>query len=240
MLAGKWLWIWNLSLCDGGDIPAIVARCRAAGVDGVLVKAVDGGYRFPQGRPWAGIVEEFVALGFPIAGWSYTYLGEWQFELAVCVDAAQVPGLAGFCVDLEAESEWRSTEAEQFFSGLRAAVGDLPLAYAPLPVIDYHTGLPYFQANEFCDVVMPQFYSTELGAPWDVDHLWEQWERWSAKWRAWGGRVPIVRPAFEGWHDEDASLLAGRVAARPVDGWSVWSYEHLTETMWAALAEVPS
>lgn len=250
---GTFIWIWNVRNCDGGNPDVIAQRCRQHGVTGVLVKSDDGGAWFDQGQPWPAIAAALRANGLVVAAWGYHYLDDWAAEADRAIETIQSGVCDAYVSDLEAESEGKARQCEAFFRRIRAAVGDrFPIGYAPLPVIDYHQSLPYLQANAYADVVIPQFYGRLLssgtdgtlrrhadGSPlWSVDRLWEQWERWSAIWRAGGHRVPPIRPAFDAFlpgSAEDIPAYIASLTARQIPGCSFWSYEHLTKPVWAAI-----
>src|SRR4051794_23290992 len=70
-LNGRGMWIWYLSRSEGGDVGAIAARARAAGVDTVFVKSSDGVSSWSQFTP--GLVSALRARGLHVCAWQYVY-----------------------------------------------------------------------------------------------------------------------------------------------------------------------
>ncbi|MDX6659846.1 MAG: hypothetical protein QOJ55_668, partial [Solirubrobacteraceae bacterium] len=71
VFAGQGMWIWQLPRSEGGSVPAIVARARAANVQTVFVKAADGTSLWAQFSP--ALVASLKAAGLRVCAWQYTY-----------------------------------------------------------------------------------------------------------------------------------------------------------------------
>jgi hypothetical protein len=52
---GRAMWIWYVSRSDGGNLAAIAAHARAAGVETLIVKAADGV------KPWSQFSHRLVS-----------------------------------------------------------------------------------------------------------------------------------------------------------------------------------
>ena len=127
------MWIWELRNADGGDVAAIAARARAAGISTVFVKSSDG-----AANRWAQFNPELVAAlkanGLRACAWQYVYgndpLGEASLGADAIADGAD-------CLVIDAESEYKGkyAAAQQYIAALRATVGPAyPIGLHLVPV----------------------------------------------------------------------------------------------------------
>lgn len=242
---GRAWWVWYADHCGGAQ--GIIQHCRDTNVSAVFIKGGDGPYAWDQLTP--ELVNTLADAGIDVYAWHYAYLGwlpgtvhgdSWKWTFAdeiACVETmlARSPRLKGFIVDAEAETEGRPEQATAYASSVRSALGERFFAYAPLPVIDYHTSLPYVQFNAICDAAMPQFYSKNLqGFPaWTYTRLVEQWSRWQNSWTAAGLRTPPITPVGEAYGEADAESIETfeqLAHSEPWTSWSYWSLEHAIQT----------
>jgi hypothetical protein len=241
LMRGRGMFVWYLEAAERGDLAAIGARARAAGVRFVLVKCGDGGAAWRQFSP--ATVAALKAEGLEVHGWAYCYGEDVDAELAVAESCFEA-GADGYVADVEAEYEGRWREAERFAEGLaRLRRPGRLIGYTPLPVIDYHQALPYAQLNRVADVVMPQLYVRALGDGWGPDRLWEQWHRWSGLWRDWGVPVPRIVPvgeAFGAATGLDLAHLAAACAANGAPDMAFWEWSQAREEHWSAIAACPA
>lgn len=239
---GRAWWVWYIKECGG--VPGIIEACKRTNARNVYIKGGDGPYVWDQVTP--AIVNELNAEGINVYLWHYAYFGwlpgtvhgdTWKWTTKDEVSAVSQmltqagPNIAGFIVDAEAETEGRANEATDYGNGVQARLGGIFFAYAPLPVIDYHTQLPYVQLNAVCDAVMPQLYSRNLDGspPWTYARLMEQWNRWRLAWRASGQRVPTFMPIGETYGAADTtSVQEFETLAKQLEwpSWSYWSLQH--------------
>lgn len=239
---GRGWWVWYISECGG--VPGIIAACKKTNAHNVYIKGGDGPYVWDQVTP--AVVSALNAEGINVYLWHYAYFGwlpgtvhgdtwKWTTKDEVATVSQMLtqagPNIAGFVVDAEAETEGRANEATDYGNGVQARLGSKWFAYAPLPVIDYHTGLPFVQLNAVCDAVLPQFYSKNLDGnpPWTYARLIEQWTRWMAAWKSAGQRVPTLMPIGETYGDADAaSVQEFETLAKQQEwpSWSYWSLQH--------------
>lgn len=242
---GKGVWVWYAAPC--GTPEAMAAQAQAAGLSHVIIKVGDGGGFGDQfdrevfRRQFAEYAPPLRAAGLRVLTWTYNYLEDAAGEAAV-VNWALANGSEGHVFNPEIESEKRPAEADELLRLVREAHPGAFLAYAPLPVIDYHQDAPYVQFNAACQSVAPQFYPTAFKGEWPLPALWEQWDRWAGVWKAWGKPMPELLPLVEGYFAESPAVIAEFAAQafeRGVPGWSVWSWQHLTPETWAAIAAAP-
>ena len=171
--------------------------------------------------------------------WSYNYGG--QFEVRP-VSRALDAGADGHIFDIEAEFAGQpdaSARAHNLIASVKDDHPNKPLAYAPLPVIDYFPGLPYLMFNSFDMPALPQFYTKELGTGSDypLSRLMAIWERWQ---NGWSIQAPAILPVLQGYGDQTAEnlLVEAQMCKGAYGGFSVWEWSHLTLELWEAIRNV--
>ncbi len=156
------MWIWYVNRTEGGDVAAIVARARAAGVQTVYVKSADGVNLWSQFS--STLVGTLHRAGLHVCAWQYVY-GTQPLGEASAATRAVHAGADCVIVDAEAEYEGRYGSAQVYLRALRAAAGArYPLALASFPYVDYHPSLPYsvFLGPGGAQYDMPQMYWRDI------------------------------------------------------------------------------
>lgn len=241
-LAGKWVWIWNWRRCEGADPKKIAARLRDSGCRGALVKAYDGPYWFDQGWPWREIARALKAEGLSAGGWGYHYGNDTAGEARRAIETAGYGEADLLVLDVESEFEGRPDAAEALCGELRRDLGvAFPLYFSSFAIARYHRSFPYEAFRRHSAGAAPQVYWNAFG--WATGHsLGLTYEDYVAL----GIRPPDIFPVAglyrEGdvaYPDEASVLEFGKDAfRRGSKGVSFWSYEHMDETMWQAVARV--
>jgi hypothetical protein len=171
VLNGRSVWIWYMSRSDGGSVPAIVARARAAGVRTLIVKSSDGNNYWSQFSPQ--LVAELHASGLHVCAWQYVYGTDPLGEAAMGARAAR-NGAECLIIDAEAEYEGRYGSAQTYIRELRRLVGrGYAVGLASFPYVDYHPGFPYsvFLGPGGAQFDLPQMYWKDInGSPDTVFH----------------------------------------------------------------------
>lgn len=240
-LAGKWVWLWNWRRCDGGDPERVARRLLSAGCRGALVKAFDGPRWFDQGEPWREIGRALRARGLRVGGWGYCYGEDVAGEARRAVETAGYGEADLLVLDVEGEFEERPQAAEELCGRIRAALGpDYPLYYSTFAIVRYHPSFPYEAFRRRCTGAAPQVYWNAFR--WPVERaltetylgylgLGERPQRLFPVGGAYqGGGVAYPSP-------EEVAAFAAGAGRRGSAGVSFWSYEHMDEAMWRAVAE---
>lgn len=200
-LAGTGLWIWYLPgalsvqaarLLPVHHLPARVghrapepaavqalsfewlASLQALGLSHVLVKAGDGTTRW--GQYSRALVDACHAAGLRCLPWVYAYGDNPIGEAAMAADV-MAQGGDGLVVDVEYEYVGQFAAAELYVDGLRAALPDTYLAYAPDFRIAFANRWPNggwqpenepwpWAAFNRLDAVLPQLYWTDFAQSW--------------------------------------------------------------------------
>jgi hypothetical protein len=236
-MTGLWIWVWELSACERGSVPAILAKAKTSGVAGIILKCGEDGPTPEQVTP--ELVAEFAAAGVCLAVWWYCRPHAFDAQIAM-LKAVQAMGVTIFVMD--AEKEWDVPDnrpaAAQFAARLRAELGpDAFLADAPWSRPVKHGGFfPYAGFGTVMDARCPQFYwqfaKPEAQTPFlaDCDLEWQQ--------TAPGQSIcPALSPVnIDGTVHAPVSELAAaldRYASRQAV--SIWSWQHLTAAEWDLL-----
>jgi len=113
--AGNGMWIWELPKSDGGDVNAIAARARAAGISTVFVKSSDG-----PDDAWAqfnpSLVQVLHAYGLHVCACQFVYGADPLGEAA----QARAPRL-------RAPTAWSSTPRAATRVAMRSRSSTSPL-----------------------------------------------------------------------------------------------------------------
>ena len=244
---GRGAWVWYASQC--GTVEDMIFWARQGKIDHLLVKVGDGNRFGTADEPFVfsdqfeNVRDGLKAAGIRVLTWSYNYLNDPQGEADIAIWALN-NGSDGHVFDIESESEGKADAADMLGALVRSKHPDAFLAYAPHAVIDYHLKLPYLQFNAFCDAVMPQFYTLELGngREWSFPRLFAEWDRWIGLWQASGNTVPVLVPFIDGYKDGNTATIAeyGPIAtARGIEGVSIWRFDTMQPAMYEALAAIP-
>jgi hypothetical protein len=164
-VGGRAMWIWYLRRSDGGDLAAIAARARQAGVRTLIVKSSDGANYWPQFS--RGLVHALHADGLHVCAWQYVYGSDPAGEAAQGSQAV-ANGAECLVIDAEAEYEGRYAAAQSYMRHLRAAVGrSYPVVLSSFPYVDYHPAFPYsvFLGPGGAQFDMPQMYWRDISSP---------------------------------------------------------------------------
>lgn len=240
-LEGKWVWVWNWRRCEGGDPAAVAARLRAAGARGALVKAHDGPRWFDQGQPWREIARALKAQGVSAGGWGYFYGQDLAAEAQRAIETVQYGEADLFVLDVEAEFKGRPDAADELGGRIREALGaEYPLYFSSFAIARYHASFPFAAFQRHCDGAAPQVYWNAFRWPAEQALAWT-YEDYAGLGVSparmfpvagvyQAGSVPYPSPG-------DLRAFVAAAAQRGSPGASFWSYEHMNEAMWQAIAE---
>jgi hypothetical protein len=192
---GKGVWIDRVAQCLGGDIDALIAHCKTYDISHVFIKNGDGTNVWTQLTK--DIVRRFQDDGIKVYAWSYNYGRDAVGEANVAIHNLDL-GVNGFV--FYAKEEYRDAPnntdvAEMMLQTVRAKYPDAFLAYAPLAIIDFHTGFPYITFGKHCDAAMPQVYYGLMKKTPQQAILWmyDNWSRWMQNWIE-NGHEDSVKP----------------------------------------------
>ena len=232
VFAGDGMWIWYVNKSEGGNLDAIAARARAAGMSTVYVKSADGGDVWEQFSPQ--LVADLHARGLRACAWQFVYGADPQAEASAAA-ASVAAGADCFVIDAETKYEGRYASAQRYLAALRGAIGlDYPLGFTSFPYVDYHPRLPYsvFLGPGGAQANLPQVYWKAIGGSVDAVSA-----KTVANNRIYGTPIAPLGQSYDTPKPEDLrrfrSLWAGYGAA----GLSWWSWQATGAAAWAVLTE---
>lgn len=239
-LAGKWVWVWNWRRCDGGDPQRVADRLKGAGCRGALVKAFDGPYWFDQGLPFRDVSRRLKARGVSVGGWGYLYGRDPAGEARRAIETAEHGEADLLMLDVESEFKGNPDAAEEVCQRIREALGpDYPLYFSTFAIARYHRSFPYDAFRRHCTGTAPQVYWNAFRWPLEQALGWT-YEDYAAMAIPPADVFPVgglYREGFVRYPEPDEVRDFVRDAAvRGSSGVSFWSYEHMDETMWQAVA----
>jgi hypothetical protein len=165
---GAGMWIWYLDQSDGGNLAAIAAQAKAAGITTLYIKSSDGDDFWAQFTPT--MIQTLHALGLNVCAWQYVYGADPAGEAAMGAEAV-ADGADCLAIDAESSYEGRYWAAQTYISDLRAVIGaSYPLGLASFPYVNEHPELPYsvFLGPGGAQFDLPQVYWKDIGTTPDA------------------------------------------------------------------------
>ena len=239
-LVGKWVWVWNWRRCEDGDAARVAGRLVAAGCRGALVKAFDGPYWFDQGQPWRAIARELKAQGVAVGGWGYLYGRDPAGEAQRAIETAHYGEADLLVLDVESEFKGQPGAAEEVCRRIREALGpDYPLYFSSFAIARYHASFPFEVFRRYCTGAAPQVYWNAFRWPLEQSLRWT-YEDYTALGIPPQDVFPVgglYREGFVQYPDaDDVRAFVRGARERGSSGVSFWSYEHMSDEMWQAVA----
>jgi hypothetical protein len=157
LLSGRYIWIWELSRSEKGDINLLVQKARDLGLAGYILKTHDGSSFWQQ----AYALQEFKSAGISCGAWGYCYGNNVTGEIsAIKKTAALNPDFYVMDVEAEFETASKRSTAEQMLIDLQDIA--IPLGYTSFAIPSLHT-VPFDIFSKYCKFTMPQIYWALMG-----------------------------------------------------------------------------
>jgi len=231
-LRGDAMWIWQLPQSDGGNLDAIAARARAAGMATVYVKSSDAANAWKQFTP--ALVAALHARGLRVCAWQFVY-GADPIGEARAGAVAVAKGADCLIIDAETRYEGRYAAAQRYMQALRLAVGpDYPLGMTSFPYVDYHPRFPYsvFLGPGAAQANLPQVYWKAINGTVDAVSA-----KTFAQNRVYATPIAPVGQAYDAPRPADLRRFRAIWAGYGSDGLSWWSWQSASSMTWNVLAE---
>ena len=232
VFAGNGMWIWYVSKSEGGNLDAIAARAKAAGMSTVFVKSADGASAWSQFSPQ--LVNELHARGLRVCAWQFVYGTDPQGE-ANAAAASIADGADCFVIDAETAYEGRYAAAQRYLAALRGAIGlGYPLGLTSFPYVDYHPRLPYsvFLGPGGAQANLPQVYWKEIGGSVDAVSA-----KTVANNRIYGVPMAPLGQSYDAPRAADLRRFRALWAGYGAGGVSWWSWQSSSAATWSVLSE---
>ena len=248
---GKGMWIWRPEDTEGGNVAAIVARARAAGLSHVFVRTGSTFDGFYAQAFLDRLLPAAHAAGLRVFGWDMPYLDNADQDVARAVRAITytAPGgnrLDGFTADIEVGDGQNVHPATVATYGLhlRRAVGAAyPLIACfprPTPAMASRA-FPYAQLAASFDALVPMVY-------WLNDDPAATATEAVTALRAFGKPVMPVGQAYDGAAEggppgvpppADLLRFVQAATAAGASGYSFWDWQQATPLTWYAIRVAP-
>ena len=234
VMRGNGMWIWELPRSNRGDVDAIAARARAAGMTTVYVKGSDAGNVWSQFTPQ--LVSDLHVRGLRVCAWQFVY-GSVPLAEAAAAAANVAAGADCLIIDAETAYEGRYAAAQRYVQALRAVVGpSYPLGLTSFPYVDYHPSFPYsvFLAPGGAQANLPQVYWKAIGGSVDAVSA-----KTVAQNRIYGAPIAPLGQAYGGVAPADVQRFRSIWAGYGAAGLSWWSWQAASGSIWSALTLAP-
>jgi hypothetical protein len=244
---GKGMWLYEPDKTEGGNVAAIVAKAKAAGLSHLYVRT---------GSSWSGFYAgPFLDQLLPAAHEADLLVYGWDFPRLISVEddvrrakAAidhRAPGkhrIDGFSADIETMSEGTHITAQaaaQYGRLLRAEVGSSFPLIATVPRPSAKQNYPYAEVVESFDAIAPMVYWLNRQPDTDVTGALQDLARFN-------------KPVFPIGQAYDGAPEGGRAGVPPPEelwrfmrfaeangaqGVSFWSWQAANAKAWAAITE---
>jgi len=226
------MWIWVLSMSNGGNLHSIIAKAHAYGIHTLFIKSSDGSGMWGQFTP--AMVSTLHAAGLRVCGWQYVYGSNPGAEARVGAQAVK-DGADCLIIDAEAEYEGKYVQAQTYITQLRKQIGGrLPLALAGFPYVDYHPAFPYtvFLGPGGAQYNVPQMYWQDIGV--SVDTVYSHTYRFN---RLFGRPIFPLGQIYSSPPPADVVRFRELSLAYGATGVSWWDWQEAGGSQWRALAQ---
>jgi hypothetical protein len=230
---GAGMWIWYLADSDGGNLAAIAAQAKAAGITTLFIKSSDGPSDF-----WAqftpALVQTIHSLGLDVCAWQYVYGADPAGEAAM---GAEAVADGADCLVIDAESSYEDTggywAAQTYMTDLRAAIGpNYPVGLTSFPYVNEHPTLPYsvFLGAGGAQFNLPQIYWKDIGTTPDAAY-----EQTYIENRIYGRPIVPIGQSYGGVEPSQMTRFRQLAYAYGAIGFSFYSWQATSTAGWAAL-----
>jgi hypothetical protein len=243
------MWIWLPQRAEGGDVNAIVAKAKAAGLTHLYVRTGSSGKGNDGLMFVAALLPAAHAAGLRVIGWDFPNLANLGADI---LRAQEAMGFApngerldGFAPDIETPSEGTRLTGDRvttYLAYLRALGGPQYLLVACVmnPTSSMVGYYPYAQMAPYVDAFAPMVYWLNRQPDADVaravDWLRQFGRAVTPIGQAYDGRLEGGRP---GPTPEEITRFTTTAAAHGAGGVSFWSWQHASPEVWAALTTSP-
>ena len=244
---GKGMWIWEPEKTEGGDVGAIVAKAKTAGLTHLYVRTGstwDGFYAAPF---LDRLLPAAHAAGLRVYGWDFPRLISPADDVARAKAAIQhrTPGkqrIDGFAADIETRSEGTfitAAAASDYGRLLREAAGSSFPLIATVPRPSPSQAYPYAEVVASFDAIAPMVYWLNRQPDTDVTGALRDLAQYGKPvfpvgqafdGRAEGGRAGVPPPE-EIWRFMRFGLANG------AQGVSFWSWQGADQRAWDAIGK---
>jgi hypothetical protein len=244
---GKGMWLYQLSMSEGGDANKVVKKAKAAGLTHLYTRLGSSKKGFYAQDELDKLLPVAHAAGLKVIGWDFVYLTDPVADAVRSkaeIDYTTPDGhkIDAFSADIETASEGVSLTAEAaaaYGAKLRALAGPNYPLIATVPRPSPKRAFPFAEATAAFDAIAPMVYWQNRDPVTDVagaiDYLAQ-----------FGKPILPIGQAYnggpEGGPDRDPpkeQLVAfmNTAMAKGALGVSFWVWNHATPEQWSAIDE---
>lgn len=200
---GQSIWIWKLDDTEDGNVDAIIARAKQAGISTVFVKSSDGGDVSEASQFGRDLVHRFHAAQLRICAWAFIYGINPIPEAARAAEAIQA-GADCFAINAEDAYNARWAEAQQYLSALRSAPGvgdDYPIGFTSHGLLSSWPAIPvsvFLSPRGGAQVAMPQVYWRPNGPRPPTVTVTALSRQIAEQWRIYGRPIVPLGQIYDG------------------------------------------
>ena len=244
---GKGMWLYEPDKTEGGDVAAIVAKAKAAGLSHLYVRTGSSWSGFYAGPFLDQLLPAAHAADLMVYGWDFPRLISVEDDVRRAKAAVdhRAPGkhrIDGFSADIETMSEGTHITAQaasEYGRLLRAEVGSGFPLIATVPRPSPKQNFPYAEVVESFDAIAPMVYWLNRQPDTDVIGALQDLARFN-------------KPVFPIGQAYDGAPEGGRAGVPPPEelwrfmrfaeangaqGVSFWSWQSANSKAWAAISE---
>jgi hypothetical protein len=244
---GKGMWLYEPDKTEGGNVAAIVAKAKAAGLSHLYVRTGSSWNGFYAGDFLDKILPAAHEADLMVYGWDFPRLIDVEEDVRRAKAAIdhRAPGkhrIDGFSADIETQSEGTritAAAAAEYGRRLRAEVGSSFPLIATVPRPSPAQNYPYAEVVESFDAIAPMVYWLNRQPDTDVAGALRDLARFN-------------KPVFPVGQAYDGAPEGGRAGVPPPEelwrfmrfaqaggaqGVSFWSWQAANAKAWAAITE---
>ncbi|HZQ78386.1 MAG TPA: peptidoglycan-binding domain-containing protein [Acidimicrobiia bacterium] len=163
---GKGMWLYQLSMAEGGDAGKVVAKAKAAGLTHLYLRLGSSKDGFYDQAELDKLLPAAHAAGLKVVGWDFVYLNDPAADAARAkaeIDYTTPTGqrIDAFSADIETASEGVNLTPEgaaAYGAALRTLVGPSYPLIATVPRPSPVRPFPYAQVTASFDAIAPMVY----------------------------------------------------------------------------------
>jgi hypothetical protein len=244
---GKGMWLYQLSMAEGGDAGKVVRKAKAAGLTHLYLRLGSSKGGFYDQAELDQLLPVAHAAGLKVIGWDFVYLDDPAADAARAkaeIDYVTPTGhrIDAFSADIETASEGVTLTAEgaaAYGAKLRALVGPGYPLIATVPRPSATRPFPYAEATQSFDAVAPMVYWMNRDPATDVAGA-------LAALAPLGKPVLPIGQAYDGGAEggpkgdppkEALVAFMNTALAKGAVGVSFWVWNHATADQWSAIDE---
>ena len=244
---GKGMWLYQLSMAEGGDAAKVVNKAKAAGLTHVYLRLGSSKGGFYDQAELDKLLPVAHAAGLKVVGWDFVYLDDPAADAARAkseIDYTTPTGhrIDAFSADIETASEGVNLTAEgaaAYGAKLRALVGPSYPLIATVPRPSPKRPFPFAEATQSFDAIAPMVYWLNRDPATDVAGA-------IAALAPLGKPILPIGQAYDGGAEggpkgdpPKSALVAfmNTAMAKGAVGVSFWVWNHATPDQWSAIDE---